>query len=218
MTGTKRRWVEVKLLGELGRKFGRYYRLMVLNAREVIIALSRQIEGFQEYLTNAHENGIGFKLVTKEPEGIDYEGVFMSCERLIIAPVITGSGGQGLSIGQVLVGVALIALAFIPGVGAPTAAALKAAADAGTTIGIFTNVGAALFGLGASLFLTGIAGLLSPPVQTPTSDTKKKESFIFDRATELTTQGFPVPLIYGRYRVDSSLIISSSIATEQIPI
>jgi predicted phage tail protein len=210
MTGTKRRWVEVKLLGELGRKFGRYYRFMALNAREVIIALSRQIEGFQEYLTTAHENGIGFKLVTKNPEGINYEGVFLGCDRLVMAPIVTGAGSN---VGQILIGAALIALAFIPGVGTATAAAVQAGAAAG-----LTGVGTALFGLGASLFLTGIAGLLSPPVQTPTSDTKKKESFIFDRATELTTQGFPVPLIYGRYRVQSSLVISSSIATEQIPI
>ncbi|MFZ9998264.1 MAG: tail assembly protein [Candidatus Nanopelagicaceae bacterium] len=203
MTGTKRRWVEVKLLGELGRKFGRHYRFMALNAREVIVALSRQIEGFQEYLANAHENGIGFKLVTKDPEGLDYDGVFLSCDRLVMAPIVTGAGGN---VGQILIGAALIALAFIPGVGTVAAT------------GAFSSVGTALFGLGASLFLTGIAGLLSPPVQTPTSDTKKKESFIFDRATELTTQGFPVPLIYGRYRVQSSLVISSSIATEQIPI
>ncbi|MGA0070437.1 MAG: tail assembly protein [Candidatus Nanopelagicaceae bacterium] len=195
--------MEVKLLGELGRKFGRHYRFMALNAREVIVALSRQIEGFQEYLANAHENGIGFKLVTKDPEGLDYDGVFLSCDRLVMAPIVTGAGGN---VGQILIGAALIALAFIPGVGTVAAT------------GAFSSVGTALFGLGASLFLTGIAGLLSPPVQTPTSDTKKKESFIFDRATELTTQGFPVPLIYGRYRVQSSLVISSSIATEQIPI
>ncbi len=203
MTGTNRRWVEVKLLGELGRKFGRYYRFLALNAREVIIALSRQIDGFQEYLARAHENGIGFKLVTKDPKGLDYDGVFLSCDRLVMAPIVTGAGGN---VGQILVGAALIALAFIPGVGTVAAT------------GAFSSVGTALFGLGASLFLTGIAGLLSPPVQTPSSDTKKKESFIFDRATELTTQGFPVPLIYGRYRVESSLVISSSIATEQIPV
>ena len=59
MTGTKRRWVEVKLLGELGRKFGRSYRFMALNAQEVIKALSLQVAGFKEYLSTEHENGIG---------------------------------------------------------------------------------------------------------------------------------------------------------------
>lgn len=208
MTGTKRRWVEVKLLGELGRKFGRSYRLMALNAQEVIKALSLQVAGFKEYLSTAHENGIGFKVVKDDPRGMDYKEVFMSCDRLVIAPVVTGAGGNALGIGQILVGVALIALSFVS-FGAGAFAGLGVAGAGGST---------ALFGLGASLFLTGIAGLLAPPVQTPTSDTKKKESFIFDRAAELTTQGYPVPLVYGRYLIDAGLIVSSSITTEQIPV
>lgn len=209
MTGTKRRWVEVKLLGELGRKFGRSYRFMALNAREVIKALSLQIDGFKAYLSTAHENGIGFKVVTSDPRGIDYEGVFMTCDKLVIAPMITGAGSNGTTIGQILVGVALIGLAFIPGVGTATAGALA---------GKFTAVGTALFGIGTSLVLTGIAGLISPTVETPSSDTEKTESYLFDRAAELTTQGYPVPLVYGRYLVDAALIVSSSITTEQIAV
>lgn len=205
MTGTKRRWVEVKLLGELGRKFGRSYRFMALNAREVISALAKQIDGFQEYLNRAHENGVGFKLVTRDPEGLDYDGVFLSCDRLVMAPIITGAGSN---IGNILVGAALIALSFVS-FGAGAFAGVGVAGAFGST---------ALFSLGASLFLTGIAGLLSPPIETPSSDTKKKESFMFDRAAELTTQGYPVPLIYGRYLIDAALIVSSSITTEQIPV
>lgn len=208
MSDTCRRMVKVKLLGELGRKFGRSYKFMAVNSREVLSALSRQIKGFKEYLATAHENGIGFKLVTDDPRGIDYEGVFMSCNQLVIAPVVTGSGGTGGSIGQILLGAALVALAFIPGIGVATAGALA---------GKFTAVGTALFGLGASLTLTGIAGLLSPTPTTPNGDTRKKESFLFDRAAELTVQGFVVPVVYGEYLVEASLIISSSIDTDQIP-
>jgi len=205
MTGTKRRWVEVKLLGELGRKFGRTYRFMAINAKEVISALARQIPGFSEYMSRAHENGIGFKLVTKDPEGLDYDGIFLSCDRLVMAPVITGAGSN---IGQILIGAALIALSFV---------SFGAGAFAGVgTAGAFGST--ALFSLGASLFLTGIAGLLSPPVKTPTSDTKKKESYMFDRAAELTTQGYPVPVLYGRYILDSPLVISSSISVERIAV
>lgn len=203
--GTKRRWVEVKLLGELGRRFGRSYRFMALNAREVLSALAKQIKGFSEYLATAHENGIGFKLVTKDPKGLDYDGVFLSCDRLVLAPIITGAGSN---IGNILVGAALIALSFV---------SFGAGAFAGVgTAGAFGST--ALFSLGASLFLTGIAGLLSPPVETPSSDTDKKESFLFDRAAELTTQGYPVPLVYGRYMIDAALIVSSSITTEQIAV
>lgn len=209
MSDTCRRMVKVKLLGELGRKFGRSYKFMAVNSREVLSALSRQIKGFKEYLATAHENGIGFKLVTGDPKGIDYDGVLMSCNQLIIAPVVTGSGGRGVGIGQILLGVALVALAFVP--------FGQSAAFAGLAAGSKAIGSAALFSLGASLTLTGIAGLLSPTPTTPNGDTRKKESFLFDRAAELTVQGFVVPVVYGEYLVEASLIISSSIDTDQIP-
>lgn len=211
MTSSER-WVEVKILGELGRKFGRSYRFMVKNPRDVISALSRQLDGFKEYLCNAHENGMGFRLVTDEPEGIDYEKLELSCERLIIAPVIVGAGGKGFGIGQILLGVALVALAFIPGVGSAVAAGAAKAS--------FTALGTSLFTLGAGLVLTGIAGLISPQANLSagksTDKTKKRESFIFDRSAELTSQGYPVPLVYGRYLISSPLYVSSSISTENI--
>lgn len=209
----KRRMVEVKLLGELGRKFGRSYRFMVRNPREVISALTNQLEGFKEYFCQAHENGVGFKLVNDDPHGMDYDGVLMSCERLVIAPVIVGSGGN---VGKILIGAALIGLAFIPGIG--TVAAGGGLAAGGATVGSLTAVGSVLFGLGASLVLTGIAGLLTPPVKTPGSDSRKKDSFMFDRAVELTTQGYPIPLLYGRYLAVSPLTISSAISTETISV
>lgn len=206
MTNTNRRYVEVKLLGEAGRRFGRSYKIWAVNTREVLSALIRQIKGLKEYMAKAHENGIGFKLVTKRPEGITYEEVLNPCDQLIMAPIISGAGGN---LGNILIGAALIALSFVS-FGAGAFAGIGAAAGgAGST---------ALFGIGASLFLTGIAGLLSPTVQTPDSNTKRSESFLFDRAAELTSQGFPVPVLYGRYRVEAALIVSSSIATEQIPV
>ena len=121
------RFVTVKLLGEPGRKFGREYRFLVRNPRDVISALSRQVDGFKEYLCMAHENNVGFKLVTKEPEGIDYEHVTMGCDRLIIAPMIAGSGG---ATGKILLGVALVGLSFVS-FGAGTVAAGMGAAFAG---------------------------------------------------------------------------------------
>lgn len=204
----KWRIVHVKLLGELGRKFGRSYSFMVRNPRDVISALANQVDGFKDYLCGAHENGVGFKLVDQDPNGMSYEGVMMSCDKLIIAPVINGSGGKGMSIGQILVGVALIALSFVS-FGAGAFAGIGVAGAGGST---------ALFGLGASLVLTGIAGLLTPAVQTPSADSKKKDSFMFDRAVELTTQGYPIPLLYGRYLAVSPLTISSAISTEGIPV
>ena len=210
----KRRMVQVKLLGELGRHFGRSYSFMVRNPRDVISALANQIDGFKEYLCKAHENGVGFKLVKDDPDGMDYDGLIMSCDRLVIAPIIAGAGGN---VGRILLGAALIGLAFIPGVGAFAAGSAQVLAGTAAA-GSLTGVGTVLFGLGASLVLTGLAGLLTPLVKTPESDSKKKDSFMFDRAVELTTQGYPIPLLYGRYLAVSPLTISSAISTETIPV
>jgi predicted phage tail protein len=203
---TQRRLVKIKLLGELGKKFGRYYEIMALNPKEVISALSNQLDGFKEYLATAHENGVFFKLVNDEAEGMGYEGCFLPCDQLIMAPVITGSGGSGGSIGKILLGAALIGLAFIPGIGTVAATATAKAS--------FSTVGSLLFSLGGALVFGGIAELLTPSVKEPKEG---EQSFLFDRAAELTTQGLPVPLLYGEFLAAAPLIISSSISTEGVP-
>ena len=205
MTTPSRRRVKVKLLGELGRKYGRFYEFMALNPREVISALSNQIDGFRDYLRGAHENGVFFKLVTADCEGIDYNECMMPCDTLVIAPVITGAGGSGLSIGKILLGAVLIGLAFVPGIG--TAIAASGAAS-------FTAVGSALFGIGGVLLFGGIAELLTP---TPKKPKETEQSFLFDRAVDLTSQGFPIPLLYGEFLATSPLVISSAISTVTVP-
>lgn len=200
--------VEVSLLGELGRKFGRKYSFMATSPKDVFSALCNQLEGFKEYMSNAHENGIGFRLVDGDPEGMDYANLFLGCRKLVIAPIVSGGG----TIGRILVGVALIALAFIP-IGGQAALAGFVAAKGAFAIG-----SGILFSLGTSLVISGIASLLTPPVSNPKSDTDKKDSFLFDRAAELTTQGNPVPILYGRFLAASPLIVSSAITTQQVPV
>lgn len=201
--------IEVKLLGELGRRFGRSYRFVADSPRAVMSALCNQLEGFKEYLCGAHENGIGFRLVNEDPEGMDYNNMLMGCKRLIIAPIVSGSG----TVGRILVGVALVALSFVS-FGA-TAGALFAGYAAGVGFAAGSSV---LFSVGISLVLTGVASLLTPAVKTPSTDTQRKESFLFDRASELTTQGTPVPILYGRFLAASPLIVSSAITTQQVPV
>ena len=196
--------VEVKLLGELGRRFGRSYRFMANSPKDVISALSNQLAGFKDYLTGAHEDGIGFRLVDEDAEGMDYEEMMMPCRQLVIAPIISGGG----NIGRILIGIALIALAFIP---------FGGAAFAGFVAGKFAIGSGILFSLGTSLVLTGVAALLTPPVKLP-KETERKDSFLFDRATELSSQGAPVPILYGRFLAASPLMISSAITTQQVAV
>lgn len=205
--------VEVKLLGELGRRFGRSYRFAANSPREVISALSNQLAGFKEYFINAHENGVGFKLIDEDLEGMMYENVLMPCRRLIIAPVISGSGATG----KILLGVALIGLAFVSFGGSVAAGSLFAGFAAGQGFALGSGI---LFSLGLSLVFTGVSSLLTPQarLENPNSDTARKDSFLFDRAAELTTQGQPVPVLYGRFWAGSPLIISSAITTQQVPV
>lgn len=196
--------VEVKLLGELGRRFGRSYHFMANSPKDVISALSNQLAGFKDYLTKAHEDGIGFRLVDEDAEGMDYEEMMMPCRQLVIAPIISGGG----NIGRILIGIALIALAFIP---------FGGAAFAGFVAGKFAIGSGILFSLGTSLVLTGVAALLTPPVKQP-KETERKDSFLFDRATELSSQGAPVPILYGRFLAASPLIVSSAITTQQVAV
>lgn len=203
--------VEVKLLGELGKRFGRSYRFAANSPREVISALSNQLAGFKEYFVNAHENGIGFKLIDEDPEGMMYENVLMPCRRLIIAPVISGSGG----VGRILLGVALIGLAFVSFGGSVAAGSLFAGFAAGQGFALGSGI---LFSLGLSMVFGGISSLLTPPVKLDSAETARKDSFLFDRAAELTTQGAPVPVLYGRFWAGSPLIISSAITTQQVPV
>ena len=55
----------------------------------------------------AHENNMGFKVISDDPEGMTYEGMMLTCDRLVIAPIIAGSGG---GTGRILLGAALIGL------------------------------------------------------------------------------------------------------------
>lgn len=198
--------VKVRLLGELGRKFGRSYEFDATTPRQVISALCYQLEGFQEYLTTAHERGIGFRLVDDNAEGMDYAELLLGCKQLAIAPIVSGAGAAG----RILLGVALIGIA-IASAGAGFAglgfANMVAQGSAGFAAG-----GLAAFGgnIGIALVLSGVAQLLTPSPKTP-GDTEKKDSFLFDNATATSNQGLPVPLLYGQFLVANPLIISSSI-------
>lgn len=213
MTTANRRRVKVKLLGELGRRFGRSYEFLALSPKEVLSALSNQLDGFKDYLRGAHENGVFFKLITADPDGIDYSECMMPCDTLVIAPVITGAGGSGMSIGKILLGAVLIGLAFIPGIGVIAAGGGLAAA--GGTVGAFSAFGSILFGIGGTLLFGGIAELLTP---TPKQPKETEQSFLFDRAVDLTSQGLPIPLLYGEFLAVSPLVISSAISTETVPV
>lgn len=124
-----------------------------------------------------------------------------------IVPVVAGAGAGG----RILAGVALVALAFVPGIGTATAAAVAAGGAAG-----FTAVGTALFGLGLSLALGGVAQLLTPtPKLNEQKESDPRESYNFSGVQNTSRQGVSVPLIFGEMLV-GSIVISAAIDIDQL--
>jgi len=185
--------VTIRLLGEAGRRFGRKFTLDVKNAAEAVRALCVQMPAMRQYLVDSSDNGINWRVVTEDPMGLDEEGLFAPCsKRVVLAPQPAGRG----SVGRIILGVALIAGAFI--IGQPW-------------LGKFAfNL---FVGVGTSLVLGGIAQLLTPTPQTTgsRSNEEQRNSFTFDKSNVNTAQGSVVPVLYGERIVGSLPVISFSI-------
>ena len=136
-------------------------------------------------------------------------------EDIHFVPVITGAG-RGF--GKILLGAALIGLAFIPFAGAGTG--LGAAFKGGFSAAKFANVGfisKGLAGLGTALVLQGVSEMLFPLPKPPKFESEEdpRLSFSFGGTQQTGRAGTPVPLVYGEI-FTGSVVISGSIDTEQV--
>jgi len=197
--------VTVRLLGELGRRFGREYRLMACSAAQVFHALAVQIPGFAAHLYQSSDNGIGYRVVNDDPLGMEEKELTLPLgDRLIVAPVLQGRGAVGRVLaGVAWVGAGLLINSFAPGVG---------------WMGI--NWGSSLLTLGGAMVFGGIAQMLTPTPAGPKNSrqAKRTESFLFDRSTEINDEGLPVPLLYGERYISSLAVVSSGLSAEDIPV
>ena len=131
-----------------------------------------------------------------------------------IVPVISGAGGN---FGKIFLGAALIGASFLfPGAGLfGTTSAFGAAA--GTGIG--TTIGTALSGIGASMILGGVSGMLFPQPQENdfSNEGDPRISFNFSGTQNTSRAGTPVPIVYGEI-FTGSVVISAAIDTEQVQV
>lgn len=185
--------VTVKLLGELGRRFGREYKLNIKSAAEAIRAIGFQVQGFREFIRDSAENGVRWKVVTQDPAGVDEEGLHYPCgKRVVIAPIAVGKG----AVGKILVGVAFIAVMIATG------GAAGFLGQAAISVGF----------LGGGLILSGVAQLLTPTPQNEARGVEEqRNSFTFDRSNANTAQGSVVPVLYGERLIGSLPVISFGI-------
>jgi predicted phage tail protein len=116
-----------------------------------------------------------------------------------IIPVVAGAG----NVGRIILGALLIIGSFfIPGSAALFGVAIK---------GVVASIG-------ATLFLGGVAGLLSPVPRIPqgaNTDQDPRKSYGFSGIQQTSRQGVPVPIVYGETLV-GSVVISAGVDTVQV--
>ena len=128
-------------------------------------------------------------------------------EEIKIVPVMAGAGG---GTGRTLLGALLVTASFF----FPAAAGVTPALQLGAST--FTATGAALFSIGSSLVLGGVAQLLSPTPRFGAgagSDQDPRKSYSFSGIQNVGRQGVPVPIVYGETIV-GSVVVSSTLLTD----
>jgi len=205
--------VTIRLLGEIGRLFGRSFKIAVKTPAEALRALCLQIPELRQYLMTSADKGISWRVVTEDPMGLDEEQLqWPLSTRMILAPQPAGRG----AVGRIVAGVALVVAGVFTG--GATFAFL------GSTLGGF--VASALTPIGLSLTLGGVAQLLTPTPVMPTVsgpsvggftgggpvegrvEVEQLKSFIFDKSNANTAQGEVVPVLYGERLIGALPVIS----------
>ena len=196
----------VKLYGELAEFTGR--KEIVADIADVAESVRMLVANFagldrhmaeREYVVCVGNTSIG---VDELNDPIGKEDIF-------ITPVIAGAGGNT---GRIVLGVALVAAAFMVPGGITAASWAK---------GITYGAGAAGFAskamiyIGAGLVFGGIANLLNPPPDTPEITEDPRNSFNFSGITNTNAAGVPVPIVLGR-TITGSVVVSAGIDTVQV--
>lgn len=195
--------IKIRLLGELGKRFGKEHHFAIMSTAEGIRALCANFPGFDRYMIESGDRGVAYKVLNNRAE-IDLDQITDPASRTItIAPVVMGAGG---AIGKILLGAALIAAAFfVPVLG---------------TVTLFgsTTLASLAFSVGVSLTLGGVAQLLAPvPKTNGPRENQTEPSYLFDGPLNTAAQGQPVPVGYGRLIVGSA-IVSAGIDTADIKV
>ena len=172
--------VTVRFYGDL-KQFGTVFKLDIGSVPEAIRALVTQIPGLREHIEK------GSYKVRVDGRYIGDEGVHSEVNSTLhLTPVVKGAGKNG-GLLQVVVGVVMIVAAvFYPPL-APYAAAMISA--------------------GTGLILGGVAQLLTKmPKAEGFKDSDDLKSSSFSNLANMTAQGAPVPLIYGKMMVGSKVL------------
>ena len=199
---------KIKLYGELAKFVGHEeFEVKADTLRHAVSFLINNFEGIEKYMNPKHYQVKIGNYAIDESE-LSYP---IGQEDIHFIPVITGAGRGGL--GKILLGAALIGLAFV----VPGGLALSSGISTGFG---FANAGflaKSLVYVGASLALQGVSELLFPLPKPPKFESEEdpRLSFSFGGTQQTGRAGTPVPLVYGEI-FTGSVVISGGIDTEQV--
>jgi predicted phage tail protein len=201
---------KIKLYGQLAKFIGRrVLEADVATAAEAVRMLVANFPGLEQHMAEQYYR----VTVGTYNLGLDEIHDPAGQQDIKIMPVIAGAGG---SVGKILAGVALVALAIaVPYIaGAAVWAGSLSYAAGSALISLAPVIGA----LGASLALGGIAQLVSPVPKVPQgggSDNDPRKTYNFSGIQQTSRQGVPVPCVYGLTLV-GSVVISAGTDTVQV--
>lgn len=198
------------LQGQLGKLFGRKHRLAVKTAGEAVRALIANFPAIERYLIETKNVGYRIKLHDVPLFKTDEMHHPVGGPTITFTPVIAGAKNV---LGTILLGVAIVGLAFVTG-------GASIAATGFLTGGIVTTFwGGIAVGIGTSLILGGVAQMLAPTPKMgdPSERPENQPSYNFNGPVNTTAQGQPVPIGYGRLLIGGA-VISAGLTTEEIPV
>lgn len=175
--------ITVLLYGELAKRYGKHHRYAVRNVPEAIRALEANYRGFKQSIRadGQYRIVVDKKLIGEEELGKT------AIETIKIIPLVQGSGK---GVGQIIAGIALIAVAWW------------------NPLGWGALVGQAVRTVGFSLVMGGVSQMLTKTQKLSSGADRpdNKPSYAFDGPVNTTAQGNPVPLAYGKILAGSQVI------------
>jgi len=187
---------KVFLYGNLGKKFGREWTLNARTVGEAAKAIDANADGFLRYLIQQERKGASYIITTKKVTKIEGPDDFISEENfhqpvsqdeIHICPAVAG--------GAVFIPIGTAIMKFFGFKGAMTLGAKIAAAAIGMTVMV-----------GATMLIQSIVESLIDMPQM--GDPVATKSYVFNGTENVTRQGVPVPIGYGRLLIGSTVIQS----------
>ncbi len=191
----------IKLSGPLIREFGREHRrqLDTGTIQEAFSALRNTLPGFKEAIQRLQNMGMRFAIFRNRRNVGKEEFAAGGTREVRIVPVISGSKRAGLM--QTIIGVAMIAVAYLNPFGALTGPMVSG-----------------LYAAGASMALGGVVQMLSPQAKglSQSAAPENLPSYAFGSARNTTASGNPVPICYGKRRWGGAIISASIYAEDKV--